>query len=106
MPSTRSGRWARSGVCGRACRDGLDGQLDTGGLADEESAGFERHVPGEPEVLAVDLGGRAEPDALVAHGGGAATVEVDLESDGPGGAVHGQISDQLPGVVAQWLHAG
>src|SRR5438552_16242401 len=87
-------------------RDGLDGQFDAGGLADEEAAGFESHVPGEPEVLAVHLGSGAEADALVAHGGGAATVEVDLEGDGLGGAVHGQIADQLPGVVAQWLHAG
>src|SRR5438309_906262 len=97
---------ARSGAWGRACRDGLDSQFDTGGLADEESAGFESYVPGEPEVLAVDLGGRAEADALVAHGGGAATVEVDLQGDGPGRAVHGQVARELPGVVAQWLHRG
>src|SRR5947208_11318924 len=87
-----------------AGRDGLDGQFDTGRLADEESAGFEADVPGEAEVLAVDLGGRAEADALVAHGGGAATVEVDLERDGPGGAVHGQVTRELPGVVAQRLY--
>src|SRR5256885_189841 len=86
-------------------RDGLDGQLDAGGLADEEAAGLESHVPGEPEVLAVDLGRGAEADALVAHGGDAATVEVDLEGDGLGGAVHGQIADNLPGVVPQRLHA-
>src|SRR5438132_2001272 len=94
--------WSRDRGVGR---DGLDGQLDAGGLADEEAASLESHVPGEPEVLAVHLGGRAEADALVAHGGGAGTVEVDLESDGPGGAVHGQIADNLPGVVAHWLHS-
>src|SRR5437588_4975562 len=60
-------------------RDRLDGQFDAGGFADEEAAGFERHVPGEPEVLAVHFGGRAEADALVAEGGSAATVEVDLK---------------------------
>src|SRR5437870_13842496 len=86
-------------------RDGLDGQFDAGGLADEEAAGFQSHVPGEPESLAVHLRSRAEADALVAHGRGAATVEVDLEGDGPGGAVHGQIAGQLPGVVAQRLYA-
>src|SRR5438309_7615594 len=95
-----------SGDSGLAGRDGLDSQFDTGRLADEESAGFETDVPGEAEVLAVDLGGRAEADALVAHRGGTATVELDLERDGLGGAVHGQIADELPGVVAQWLHAG
>src|SRR2546422_2537045 len=97
---------ARSGDSGLAGRDGLDSQFDTGRLADEEAAGFESHVPGEPEVLAVDLGGCAEANALVAHGGGAATVEVDLQGDGPGRAVHGQIAHELPGVVAQWPHRG
>src|SRR5438270_1448958 len=86
-------------------RDGLDSQFNPGRLADEESTGFESNVPGQAEVLAVDLGGGAEADALVAHRGGAATVEVDLQGDGLGGAVHGQIADELPGVVAQWLHA-
>src|SRR5207302_8398441 len=89
-----------------AGRDGLDGQFDTGRLADEESAGFETDVPGEAEVLAVDLGGRAEADALVAHRGAAATVEVDLQGDGPGRAVHGQVAREFPGAVAQWLHRG
>src|SRR5436309_6622068 len=100
--------WAgtRSGDSGLAGRDGLDSQFDTGRLADEEAAGLESHVPGEPEVLAVDLGGRAEADALVAHRGGAATLEVDLQGDGLGAAVHGQVADKLEGVVAQWLHAG
>src|SRR5437763_16969562 len=87
-------------------RDRLDGQFDADGLADEESAGFERHVPGEPEVLAVDVGGCAEADALVAHRGDTATIEVDLQGDGLGGAAHGQVAYELPGVVAQWRHRG
>src|SRR5437764_11060998 len=87
-----------SGDRGVAGRDGLDGQFDAGRLADEESAGFEGHVPGEAEVLAIDLGGGAEADALVAHGGGAATVEVDLQGDGLGDAVHGQVPREFPGV--------
>src|SRR5437763_15828147 len=70
---------------GFGCRDGLDGQFDTGRLADEQPPRLERHVPGEAEILAVDLGGRAKADALVPHGGGAATVEFDLEGDGLGG---------------------
>src|SRR5437899_10714043 len=91
---------------GLAGSDGLDSQFDTGRLADEEPAGFESDIPGQAEVLAVDLGGRAEADALVAHRGGAATVEVDLQGDGPGRAVHGQVAGEFPGVVAQWLHRG
>src|SRR5207244_2315706 len=106
-------RWCRShskrawsGDRGLGGRDGLNGQFDAGGLADKNSAGFESHVPGEAEVFAVDVGGGAEPDALVAERGGAAAVEVDLQRDGLGRAVHRQVADQLPGVVAQWVHAG
>src|SRR5438309_5651516 len=95
-----------SGDGGLADRDGLDSQFDTGRLADEEPTGFESNAPSEAEILAVDLGCGAEADALIAHGGGAAAVEVDLQGDGPGRAVHGQVAEELPGVVAQWLHAG
>src|SRR5438132_10531003 len=97
---------AGSGGRGLGGRDGLDSQFDPGRLPDEESAGFERHVPGEPEVLAVDVGGCAEADALVAHRGDAATIEVDFQGDGPGSAAHGQIAYERPGVVEQWRHRG
>src|SRR6266478_813787 len=96
----------RSGDRGLACRDGLHRQFDARRLADEDAAGLQGDVPGEAEVFAVDLGGRAEADALVAHRGSAAAVEVDLESDGLGRAVHGQVPDNFPGVVAQGLHRG
>ena len=46
---------------------GLDVQFDAGRLADEQAAGLERHVPGEPEVFAVDFGRGAESDAFVAE---------------------------------------
>src|SRR5437763_2019573 len=101
--------WSRpagSGDRGLGGCDCLDRELDPGRLADEESAGFESDVPGEPEVLAVDVGDGAEADALVAHRGGAATVEVDLQGDGPGGAAHGQVALELPGVVAPRPHRG
>src|SRR5205807_9106562 len=87
-------------------RDGLDGQFDAGGLADEDAAGLERHVPGEPEVMAVDLSGGAEADAHVAERGGGATVEVDLEGDGLGRGVHGQVALGVPRVVPRLLYAG
>src|SRR6266571_578760 len=87
---------SRSGDSGLAGRDGLDSQFDTGRLADEESAAFESDIPGEAEVLAVDLGGGGEADALVTHGGGSATVEVNLQGDGPGRAVHGQVACEFP----------
>src|SRR5438105_4703182 len=96
----------RSSFRDLAYRDGLNGQFDKGGLPNEEPAGFKSNVPGQPEVLAVDLGGCAEADSLVAHGGCAATVELDFEGDGPGGAVHSQVTRELPRVVAQWLHGG
>src|SRR5437667_318524 len=98
-------RSPRSGDRGFAGRDGLHRQFDARRLADEDAPGLQGDIPGEPEVFAVDLGGRAEADALVAHRGGAAAVEVDLEGDGLGGAVHGQVPDDLPGLVAQRLHS-
>src|SRR5947209_7943103 len=52
-----------SGDRGLACRDGVHRQFDPRRLADEDAAGLQGDVPGEPEVFAVDLGGRAEPDA-------------------------------------------
>src|SRR3954463_12513547 len=53
----------RSGDRGLACRDGLHRQFDARRLADEDAAGLQGDVPGEPEVFAVCLGGRAEADA-------------------------------------------
>src|SRR5438128_4227371 len=106
-PSNAPGtQWSRSGDRGVAGRDGLYREFDARRLADEDAAGLEGDVPGEPEVFAIDLGGRAEADALVAHRGSAPAVEVDLEGDGPGGAVHGQVPDNLPRVLAQGLHRG
>src|SRR5258708_4582474 len=103
--SNAQGRhWPRSGDRGVAGRDGLHRQFDARRLADEDAAGLQGDVPGEAEVFAVDLGGRAEADALVAHRGSAAAVEVHLEGDGLRGAVHGQVTGNLPGVVAQRLH--
>ena len=76
-------RCAASRDGGLSGRDGLDRELDACGLADEQATGLERHVPGEPEVLAVDVGGGAEADALVADRGDVGAVEVDLQGDGP-----------------------
>src|SRR5437868_6529530 len=62
---------SRSADRGLAGRDGLDRQFDARRLADEDPAGLQGDVPGEPEVFAVDLSGRTETDALVAHRRGA-----------------------------------
>src|SRR5438445_257863 len=61
---------------GLARGDGLNGQFDPGRLADEDAARFQTNVPREAEILSVDLSGRAEPDAFVAHGGRPATVDL------------------------------
>src|SRR5207302_1611965 len=46
--------------------DGFGVDLDLDALADHEAAGLERLVPGDVEVLAVDLGGREEPGSDLA----------------------------------------
>src|SRR5712692_6313950 len=91
----------RSGDRGLACRDGLRRQFDARRLADEDAAGLQGDVPGQPEVIAVDLRGRAETNALVAHRGSTPAVEVDMEGDGLRGAVHRQVPGNLPALVAQ-----
>src|SRR5438477_3754887 len=104
---TRSS-WGRSGRQG-SCRDvrrscggrllgryGLNVELDAGRLSDQQAAGLQRHVPRQPEVLPVDVGRRAEADALVPQRGDAGAVEVDLQADLPGGVAYGQIADELP----------
>src|SRR5690606_17427289 len=77
------------GADGRALD--LDGDL----LADQYATGLERLVPGEAEVLAVDLGlGREAEDVLAPRVGGGA-AELDVEGDLLGHVPDGEVTDDL-----------
>ena len=80
------------GSAGVGGADGGDLELEDDLLADEDAAGFERGVPVDAPVLAVDRGGALEADALVAVGidGGAGVLEVD--GDRLGDALDGQVA--------------
>ena len=58
---------------------GRDLELEGDLLADEHAARFERRIPADAPVLAVDRGRALEADPLVAErvDGGAGVVEVD-----------------------------
>src|SRR5439155_9565002 len=87
-------------------RDGLHVELDAHFLSDEHAAGLERKVPGEAPVLAVDFGGRAERDPLIAHRRGAGALELDLERDRTGDLAHGEVAGQRPGAGRTFLDTG
>src|SRR5438046_1720388 len=59
----RSGDRDRGGLQ----KDGLDFQRDLDVIADEQTTGLERHIPGQAPILAVDGGVGAEAGVQVAH---------------------------------------
>src|SRR5687768_8890100 len=68
----------------------LDGDLDL--VAHEHPAGFERLVPVQPEILAVDLRARAEADALASPGVLPPAAGLNRERDGPGDVADRQVA--------------
>src|SRR3546814_14733260 len=96
-PARTVDRWGSAGV---VAADGGDLELEGDLLADEHAAGFEGGVPVDAPVLAVDLGGALEADAgvVVRVDGAAAVLEVD--GDGLGDALDGQVTgDPVLGVA-------
>src|SRR5262249_48945682 len=73
--------WPRSGLLG-----GLDLELEADLVAHHDAAALERGVPGDAEVLAVDLGGGREAGPPAARRVGRRTVVLRVERDGAGGA--------------------
>src|SRR5579863_7314954 len=73
--------------------DELDFEADGNILADEDAARFERRVPGEAEVLAVDFCRGGKSYAQIAPGvlGGRAEA-LNLEGHGPCDAMQGQVA--------------
>src|SRR5690348_13436681 len=76
----------------------VDGDPDV--VADEHAAGFERLVPGEAEVAAVDHAREAEAGALAAPRIASPAFGRDVEGDGLGHAVDGDVARQPVAAVA------
>src|SRR6266516_6289245 len=82
--------------------DGFDLELEASLLAHQEAAGLDGHVPGEPEVLAIDLGAGRETGPPVTQRIGCPAVVLDLEADSARDAVdrpitvHEEVSGRLP----------
>src|SRR5690348_7341486 len=98
-PTAASGDGRCQSRAGRACspdgsglKHSLDLEVDLHLVAHEELAAVERDVEVDPEVLAVDLGGRLEADALAAPRVGLDTEEVDVELDRLGDTLDGQVA--------------
>src|SRR5438309_2004483 len=72
--------------------DRFDLELEARLLAHQDAAGLDGHVPGEPEVLAIDLGAGREAGPPVAHRIGCPAVVLDLEADSARDAVDRQIT--------------
>src|SRR5690349_23477848 len=102
-PGTATGppdfRWPRGGWSGRPGSGGLDRrevELELDLLRDEHATGLEGGVPGEAEVLAVDLRGALEADPDVAEGvlGRAGLLEDDGQR--PGDVADGEVAGDGP----------
>src|SRR5215207_1822934 len=87
----RNPRRARCLTCS-VLLDGLDLELETDLLADDHAAGLECDVPGEAEVLPVDLGRGREAGPPAAPRVARPPVVLDVERDRPGHPVHAQLS--------------
>src|SRR3954465_6657245 len=74
--------------------DGLALDLDLDLLADHHAAGLEGHVVGQAPVLAVDLGGRADTEDLLAVRAGGGALELDDELDRLGHVLDGELTVQ------------
>src|SRR5438874_2187286 len=85
--------------------DGLALDLDLHVLADHDAAGLQRHVVDEAERLAVDLGGRAEPEHVVPVRAAADALELDPQVDGLGDTLDGELSVQHDLGAVDRLHA-
>jgi tryptophanase len=82
--------------------DGLDFDLDADRVAHQHAAGFEGHVPGEPELLPVDLGAGREDRPLAAPRIRRRPVVLHVERDSPGDIPDSELSADLPPVARRF----
>src|SRR5207253_10689267 len=81
-------------------------ELDPELLADQQTAALEDLVPRQAPILAVHVGPGREADALVAPRAGLAALELSVEHDGVGHAVHGKVPGHVPSALSGALHLG
>src|SRR4029453_6757053 len=77
---------------------GLEVELDPDALADQEAAGLQRLVPGDVEVLTVDVARGHEPGAQVAPRVDGHALELDVEGGGPCAVADRQVAHDLEAV--------
>src|SRR5688500_100012 len=94
LPQGRVLQLARSAGTDSGLAHTLGTDLDLDLLADEHAAGLERLVPRDAELFAVDLGGRAEPDDLLAPRALRVPLELDVELDLAGDVANRQVADE------------
>src|SRR5690349_941562 len=87
-----------------ADRLGLDLELHL--LADQHATGLQRLVPGDAEVLAVDLGGGGEADDLLAPGAHGQALELDVQRHLAGHAADGELAGELEVLALRLGQAG
>ncbi len=87
--------------------DELDLEADRDVFPDQHAAGFERGVPSQAEVLAIDLGRGGKADAQIPPRvfGGLADA-FDGEGDGLGDAVQREVAGDLVIALARRLDLG
>src|SRR5690606_35138623 len=86
--------------------DGLALDLDRDLLADEHAAGLQGDVPGQAEVLTVDLGLRGEAEDVGAERAAPRALELDVEVDRAGHILDRQLTGEHKRVPAVRLDAG
>src|SRR5687768_3568865 len=91
---------------GSGCLDRGDLELERDLVADQDAAGLERGVPGDAPVLAVDDDRALEADALVAERVGGRALEGEVDRDGAGDALDGEVALDPHHVVAHQRDGG
>src|SRR3954454_12621161 len=86
LPDDRTAGFGASGL------HELDVEVELDLLGDEHAAAVEGHVPLEAPVLAVDLALGGETGAGAAPRVAADAVELQLQLDGPGDALDGEVA--------------
>src|SRR3954447_17452311 len=76
-----SWRRIREAVTRSCLPNGLDRDFDLHLLADHHTAGLQRLIPGDAEVLTINFGGRAEPDDLATPRSAGQALELDVQGD-------------------------